>query len=277
MKVVELPAGPIEYVESGEGAPVVFLHGAMKDAAVWDRVVAQLPTGFRYIRPTLPLGSHRLPMRQDADLTVRGLAALVADFCATLDLDRVTLVQNHWGAAQVMLAEGYGTRLRAIVACACEAFDNYPPGAAGRAFSRAARVPGAFAAMGWVTRRAAVRRMLAGNDVTSLRPIPAELSERWQLPFATEAEVRRDVRKILSDDYSRDQLERWAAAVAGFDGPALVVWAVGDKLMPRDHGARLAAAFGNGELVEIADSATCIPLDQPQWLATEIARFLAAH
>ncbi|WP_067862032.1 alpha/beta fold hydrolase [Nocardia shimofusensis] len=274
MNTIELSAGRIDYLDSGAGPAVVFLHGAMKDAAVWDQVVAKLPKGFRYLRPTMPLGSHRTPMRPDADLSVPGLGALVDEFCAALGLDTVILVQNHWGAAQVMLAEGHGKRLARIVAVACEAFDNYPPGAPGRALAAAARIPGAFGLAGWALRRRSVRRLMAGNDVTSLHPVPDALGERWQTPFATSAEVRRDVRKILSGDYSRAALDRWSAATADFPGPVLVVWAGEDKLMPAEHGARLAESFPNGTLVEIADSATCVPLDQPDILAAAIGRFL---
>ena len=58
MPVVEVTAGPIHYVEEGHGPPVVLLHGLFMDHTVWDRVMPLLPSGFRYLRPVLPLGSH---------------------------------------------------------------------------------------------------------------------------------------------------------------------------------------------------------------------------
>jgi pimeloyl-ACP methyl ester carboxylesterase len=44
--------------------------------------------------------------------------------------------------------------------------------------------------------------------------------------------------------------------------------------MPPAHGARLAAAFPNSRLVEIADSYTLIPVDQPAVLADHIREFI---
>ena len=44
--------------------------------------------------------------------------------------------------------------------------------------------------------------------------------------------------------------------------------------MPPAHGRRLAAAFPNSRLVEIADSYTLIPIDQPALLAEHIREFI---
>jgi pimeloyl-ACP methyl ester carboxylesterase len=43
--------------------------------------------------------------------------------------------------------------------------------------------------------------------------------------------------------------------------------------MPLDHGRRLAELFPQGRLVEIPDSYTLIPLDQPTELAKVIRDF----
>ena len=45
--------------------------------------------------------------------------------------------------------------------------------------------------------------------------------------------------------------------------------------MPPEHGRRLAELLPQGRLVEIDDSYTLIPLDQPARLAAELRRFLA--
>jgi pimeloyl-ACP methyl ester carboxylesterase len=43
--------------------------------------------------------------------------------------------------------------------------------------------------------------------------------------------------------------------------------------MPRDHGRRLAELLPQGRLVEVADSYTLIPEDQPAVLAAAIRSF----
>lgn len=55
----------------------------------------------------------------------------------------------------------------------------------------------------------------------------------------------------------------------------LVVWAPEDRIMPREHGRRLADFFPNGRLVEILDSYTLIPEDKPVELAHLIREFVA--
>ena len=59
-----------------------------------------------------------------------------------------------------------------------------------------------------------------------------------------------------------------------FDRPALVVWASEDRVMPPEHGHRLAELLPLGQLVEISDSYTLIPLDQPNRLAAVIRSFV---
>ena len=66
MTEVELSAGSILYEDTGgEGPVVVLCHGLLMTASLWDAVVAELGPGFRCVRPTLPLGAHRRPMRAE--------------------------------------------------------------------------------------------------------------------------------------------------------------------------------------------------------------------
>jgi pimeloyl-ACP methyl ester carboxylesterase len=66
-----------------------------------------------------------------------------------------------------------------------------------------------------------------------------------------------------------------AGGLARFERPALVVWAEEDRVMPPEHGARLAQILPRARLVEISDSYTLIPEDQPKRLAHVIRTFLA--
>ena len=80
MPRVELTVGAVEYEDSGADGPVVvLLHGLVMDGTVWRDVVTELPSEYRVIRPTLPFGAHREPMKPDADLSLRGLGRLVAE------------------------------------------------------------------------------------------------------------------------------------------------------------------------------------------------------
>jgi pimeloyl-ACP methyl ester carboxylesterase len=54
------------------------------------------------------------------------------------------------------------------------------------------------------------------------------------------------------------------------------VWASGDRVMPPEHGRRLAELLPDSKLVEVDDSYTLVPLDQPTPLADAIRAF-ATH
>src|SRR3954447_17590560 len=119
---VDPPAGPIRYRERGEGPPLVFLHGIVANGALWRRVVPALADRYRCITPDWPLGSHELGMREDADMSLPGLARLVGEVLKVLDLDDVTLVANDTGGAIAQwVAVQNPPRLGRLVLTPCDA------------------------------------------------------------------------------------------------------------------------------------------------------------
>src|SRR5436305_11419336 len=103
MPEVELTAGTIEVEDTGgDGPVVVLLHGLAMGASLWRHVVADLRADHRCVVPTLPFGSHRHPMAEDADLSLRGHARIVGELVERLGLRDVTLVQNDLGYAQLI-------------------------------------------------------------------------------------------------------------------------------------------------------------------------------
>ncbi|GGQ12653.1 alpha/beta fold hydrolase [Streptosporangium pseudovulgare] len=244
------------------------------DGTVWRNVVPHLRADYRCVLPLLPLGSHRRPMRPDADLSLRGLGLLVAEFLERLDLRDVTLVFNDWGGAQVLISEGRADRVGRLVLSACEAFDNYPPGVPGRLIATAARIPGGLTVAMRTLRVRPLRRMPGGWGWMSKRPVPADVMDTWFRPAQTRPEIRRDLRKYVLSTPPRRTLLEWADRMRSFDRPVLIVWAAEDRVMPREHGRRLAELFPDGRLVEIEDSYTLIPEDQPRALTRAIREFL---
>ena len=273
MPSVELSAGTIEYADSGGDGPVVVLFGGLAiGPSLWDGVVAELGGEARCIVPTLPWGAHRIPMHPDADLTMRGQAAILGEFLQALDLKDVTLVENDTAMAQVLCAAGCD-RVGRLVITSCEAFDNYPPGLPGKAVAVAAKLPGGIFLTMQQLRMHWFRRSPLGFGLMAKRPIPHDELDRWLAPLLTQPEIRRDLRKYAGN-LDRSVLTRAAEGLRAFDRPALVVWAAEDRVMPPRHGRALAELLPRGRLVELEDSYTLIPLDQPQALAREIARFL---
>lgn len=277
MPEVELSAGTIEYEDTGGTGPVVvLLHGVVMNGSVWRKVVAGLRDGHRCIVPTLPLGAHRRPMNPDADLSLGALGRLVGEFLERLDLRDVTLVNNDWGGSQVVVSEGRAERVGQLVLTSCEAFDNYPPGLQGKLLDLSARAPGGLQLAFGGLRVRPLRRMPLTWGHMSKRPVPHEVMDTWIGPILGSREIRRDFKKYANTMPSKTTLLAWAERIRGFDRPSLVVWASEDRIMPLAHGRRLAEMLPRGRLVEVPDSYTLIPEDQPEVLAGHIRSFVSA-
>jgi pimeloyl-ACP methyl ester carboxylesterase len=273
---VELSAGTVEYTDTGGPGPVVvFVHGLLMDGSLWDGPVAGL-AGHRCVVPTLPLGAHRHPMRADADLSLPAIAVLLAEFVERLDLRDVTLVGVDTGGAlvQLLMADGNPRVSRAVLA-SCDAFDNFPPGLTGKTLVLAGKLaPGLFGVFMQQLRLRPVRRLPIAFGWLTKRGDAA--TARWIRPLLADAAIRRDtVRVLRAAAASPDFLLEAADRLPGFDRPALVIWASEDRVMPPEHGRRLTALLPKGKLVEVADSYTLLPLDQPAEFTRLVREFTA--
>jgi pimeloyl-ACP methyl ester carboxylesterase len=271
MPEVELSAGPVEYEDSGGDGPVlVLVHGLAMDGRQWRKVIAELAPQHRCITPVLPMGAHRRPMRADADLSLRGMGRILAEFLESLDLRDVTLCFNDWCGAQVMIADGLMDRVGSLVLVSCEAYDNYPPGLAGHAAWLSGKLPGGMALMRQVLLRRRLRSLPFVFGQMSKRGVPDELMREWLEPLKR-AEIRRDVAKYTGAAMKgRKDLAAASGALRAFGKPVLVVWDLEGRMMPNEHGRRLAEDFPRSRLVELPDCYTLIPEDRPAELAAAI-------
>jgi pimeloyl-ACP methyl ester carboxylesterase len=269
---VQLSSGTIEYEDSGgDGRVIVFAGGLIMDATLWEPVVQRVGPGFRCVVPVLPLGGHRRAMHADADLSLHAIADLLAEFIERLDLHDVILVAVDWGGPQ-LTAVRHPQRVAGLVLLPEEAFDNIPPGLPGTFAGIAGRMPGGIFAVAQTLRVPFLRRLPMTFGWMAKRPIPKATITSWITGIRTDRGVRRDVAKyVRTSDYKG--LEEAAAALADFDRPTLVLWASEDKVMPPEHGRRLAEIIPNARYAEIDDAYTLLPLDQPDRVADHLTSF----
>ncbi|MFG1646296.1 alpha/beta fold hydrolase [Amycolatopsis sp. NPDC049252] len=270
---VRLPAGEVRYFERGTGAPVVFVHGVLTNAELWRKVVPDVAAaGFRCVAPDLPLGSHDLPMRADADLSPAGAADVIADFLDALDLRDVTLVANDTGGAltQILLSRR-PERVGRVVLTPSDCFEYFFPPIF-KPLPAIARIPGSMAVLGQLLRFRALYPLPVLFGWVVKRPLPDDVAQAYLAPLRKSAGVRRDLRKLLRDVHPRHTLAA-AEALRTFDRPVLLAWAAEDKLFPIGLAHRLAALLPDAKLVEIADSYTFVSEDQPAVLARHVVEF----
>jgi pimeloyl-ACP methyl ester carboxylesterase len=272
MNEVRLPQGTIRYRALGAGKPIVLVHGLLTNGELWREVAPRLATDFRVIAPDWPLGSHELPLNPGADFSPLGLAKIIADFLAELELEDVTLVGNDTGGAlSQLVAVHHPARLGRLVLTPCDAYENFLPPMF-RPLQALAHVPGAVFVVAQSLRPRAARRLPFAYGWLTKRPIADDLSDAWLAPALSSSGVRHEIAEILRGISSRYTLDA-AKRFGEFTKPVLIAWAPEDRFFKLRYAERMASAFPDARLERIEDSLTFVSLDQPERTADLIAGF----
>jgi pimeloyl-ACP methyl ester carboxylesterase len=243
---IQLSAGKVRFREAGEGKPIVFVHGYLVDGRLWDGVVDRLADRFHCVAPDWPIGAQQVAMNPDADLSPPG------------------------GAISQVLAANHPERLARLALTNCDTHENFPPGIF-KAMPPLAKLPGGMQILSAPFRIPAVaRRAFAPFARTK---IPDDLVASWMRPATKDSGVMHDAKKVTAGMNKRHTLAA-AAKLRTSDLPIRLLWAPGDKFFPIKYAERLASEVPNAEIVQIPDAKTFVPLDQPQRVADEIAKFI---
>jgi pimeloyl-ACP methyl ester carboxylesterase len=257
---------------TGEGPPIVFVHGALVNANLWRKVVPGLE-GHMRVTLDLPLGSHLEPMPRGADLRSGALAGIVADAIEALALDDVTLVGNDTGGALTQIvASRRPERVGAFVLTSCDAFDNFPPRLF-RIVLAPARIPGAIPVVLGPLRLRPLRRLPIAYGWLSNAPIERQAEDSYVLPVLTRSAIARDLRRVLAGLDPAATLDA-ATRLTAWDRPALIAWSQNDRFFPPAHAERLATLIPGARLEWIEGARTFSPEDRPERLAELIRGFV---
>ena len=274
MPIVEVPQGRIEYRAAGpadsSAPPVVFVHGLLVDGRLWTQVADRLAAaGVRSYAPDLPLGSHRIALGPDADLSPRGVARLLLDFMAALELTDVTLVGNDTGGALCQFViDTDAERIGRLVLTNCDAFDKFPPPPFG-ALVKAGRSRAMLKIMAESTRPTFLRHSPLGFGPLA-RTLDAEVTRSWMEPLRTDPAIRADTARFMAGIDKADLLDV-STRLPGFTRPVRLVWGEADRFFKLDFARRLADTFPSAELTTVAGGLTFLPLDAPEAVAAAIS------
>jgi pimeloyl-ACP methyl ester carboxylesterase len=274
-KELKLPQGTIRYREVGDPSlpPAVFVHGLLVNGLLWRKVVPKLSGQLRCIVPDWPLGSHELPLAPGADATPGGVAKLIADVLAALELDDVTLVGNDSGGALCQLVvTRFPERIGRLVLTPCDAYENFLPPLF-RYLQWLARVPGGPVVGMQMLRVPLLRRLPIAYGWLAKHPLERAVQDAWVAPILRDAGIRRDTTAFLRGIDKRDTLAA-AERFGAFERPVLLAWAADERVFPLRYAERMAAAFPHARLELIPDARTFVPEDQPERLAALIADFV---
>ena len=270
LATVDVPQGTIAYRDLGEGEPILFVHGLLVDGRLWDGVAERLAGRFRCLVPDWPMGSHRIAMDPDADLSPTGMASTIVAFMDALGVERATVVGNDSGGAiSQIVSANHPERVERLVLTNCDTFEHFPP----FPFSLMppiARLPGGMTVLAAPFRIGAVARTTYG--LLAKHPIPPELVAGWLEPTMRDPAIKRDARKFTAGAHKRYTLEA-AEKLRGFERPVRFAWAPEDRFFPLAHAERLAAIVADARIEQVPDAKTFVALDQPGRLAELVAEF----
>lgn len=270
--------GAIDYWERGDGPALVFSHGWLSNANLWRAVVDILSDGCRCLVLDLPLGSHRMPMAADADLSPAGIGAVISEFVEALDLQDVTLVGNDSGGAysQIALAvnPALAKRVARLILTSCETPDDEWPPPPFDTLTTLARDPRALGELLDALRDPATRLLPAAYGLLHKHPIPPAVSDSYALPATTDSRVLHDVAKAIASASTEQVRAAGANLVERSDLPVLLVWSNDDTVFPVAHARHFASQLHDSRIEIVDDCYSFVPEDQPVALASAIARFV---
>jgi pimeloyl-ACP methyl ester carboxylesterase len=250
--------------------PILFVHGVVVDQRLWAAVPDQLAAqGFRCIVPTWPLGSHTTPANPGADLSPRGLAAMIDEFMAALNLTDVTLVGNDTGTGLCQFViDAHPGRIGRLVLTNGEAFDTFPPFPFTIVFALL-RYPSLITAMATPLRLRLFRHspLAYGLLANTLDP---KLTDSWFQPCRNDRRIRNDLAAVMKGIVATDLTDA-ATRFGRFTKPVTLVWGARDRCFTPTLAKRLAAQFPNSATIEVPEARTFIPLDNPPALINAIA------
>lgn len=252
----------MRWEESGEGPPVVFVHGIPTSPSLWRRVVP-LVSGRRCLAFEMVGYGRSIREGEGRDISVARQAGYLHAWLDALGIERVVLVGHDLGGGVAQIAAvARQERCAGLVLVNSIAYDSWPiPSvkAMRAAGSAVERLPAA-----------AFRPVFAGflrlghDDAGVARE---SIAAHWA-PYAATGGPPGFVRQIRSLR-TEDTL-----AVAGdlptLDVPASVVWGVADRFQQIRYGERLAGDLG-ATLVRIDGGRHFVPENHPDVVADAVA------
>jgi haloalkane dehalogenase len=279
MPDVDVHGSRMYYVEEGEGAPVLFLHGNPTSSYLWRNVIPHVSGGARCIAPDL-IGMGRSD-KPDIDYRFFDHARYLEGFIEALGLGDVVLVLHDWGSGLGFdWARRHADRVRGLafmeaILMPVPSWDAFPEGA--REMFQAFRTP----EVGWdliAKQNVFVEQALPGSVV---RKLSDEEMDAYRAPFPDEASrkpVWRWPNEIPIEGEPADVAEvvgAYSAWLQETEVPKLLFAATPGALIPAPVVEWARSALPNLEVVELGEGIHYVQEDHPEEIGRGIARWLA--
>ncbi|MGW7680107.1 haloalkane dehalogenase [Kribbella sp. NPDC054772] len=282
MPEIDILDSTIHYEETGDGTPIVFLHGNPASSHVWRNITPQVGEG-RLLAPDL-IGMGRSG-KPDLDYTFADHARYLDAWFDALELDDMVLVGHDWGGALAFdWAARHPERVRGLAFFESivkpMAWEDLSPQAADR--SRLIRTPRRGEEM-VLEQNLFVRQAFTGGVLTPvadedlqtyLAPYPTPESRKPVLAWARQLPLGGDPAELVARIAAYDA---WLAASP--DVPKLLLTFEGSPtlLIGPEYEAWCAATLAALEIAHCGPAGHHAAEDRPKEIATEISGWLDRH
>lgn len=267
--------------ETGEGPPVVFVHGASNSGASWAGLVARL-SGFRCIlldRPGCGLSDPLPAPLPDEPSFARFAESLVVDVLDALEVDAAAVVATSFGGyVALRTAAAHPDRIhRVMVYGWTVGAPSEPLPAVMRLAGKPgigllfARIPPNEWAVRALFRRIGLRQALDAGRVSQ------ELIDCYRDLLGDTFTMRNELKatkRVFSGRAGMDGALLPSSALSRIEAPVFFLWGAEDPLGGPEIARRFAAQVPGGALELLPGAGHAVWLDDPDGVAARTRAFL---
>ncbi|MCE8555646.1 alpha/beta hydrolase [Ruegeria pomeroyi] len=253
----------IRWGKTGNGPPLVAIHGTPFSSQVWRRIVPYL-THHRTVYCFDLAGYGQSEMREGQDVSLAVQNRVLAGLFREWDLDRPDVLAHDFGGATAL--RGYfldGLRFKSLTI-----FDAVALAPWGSPFVQHVRQhETAFAGMPDYMHQALLRAYL---QTAAYRPLSPEAMDIYATPWTGPVGQPAFYRQIAQMD------QRYTDEVQGLyrqmDCPVTVLWGERDAWIPYDKGMELAALISRNACTPIPDAGHLVQEDCPEAIVAAVLK-----
>jgi pimeloyl-ACP methyl ester carboxylesterase len=261
---VTVKGAKIAYYESGQGTPLIMLHGSPDTHAMWLPVISRLENQARCIALDLPgFGDSTLP--SDFDLTLDNMADFVHDFVAAIGItEPVVLVTTDFGGHYgLAFAAKYPDQVRGVSVSNTNFFHDYH----WHSFAKLYRTP----VVGELLMATSSKPVIS-STLKSISPTMPHsyIDSSFSTGFGSPT-VRKTILRMYRERQPKDFIgweDRWLAFAKV--KPVIVLWGDKDPFITPDFADR----FG-GEVHHFTEYSHWLPLEAPDRYTDALKAWLA--
>jgi pimeloyl-ACP methyl ester carboxylesterase len=267
-----LTGATVNYVELGEGDPLVFIHGLSGCWQNWLENIPHFARTRRVIAVDLPgFGASPMPAEK---ISIKGYAAVVDELLDSLGIERAAVVGNSMGGfIGAELAIEFATRVERLVLVSAAGLTTAEMHNE-KALAILRRAGNVLAySTAWLgtrsdrlSRRPGLRKALMLMVAAHPDRLPAALSAE---------QLRGSGKPGFLDALEALGTYPLADRLARIEAPTLVVWGDKDRLVPLRDADRFVEAIGdNANKVVYSDTGHVAMLERPERFNADVEKFL---